>query len=113
MGIPDCLPGLGENIVRKRVIADRVAVVDVDRSISCGAELLESRYADRLSRDAHPDIARAKHVFPTEEPHVFGVEAIRNVVPLDQDGTVKSLSVRGAAHNNAGLIRMIAVDDAA
>src|SRR5215471_16537259 len=113
VGIPDCLPGLGENIVRERVIADRVVMVDVDRSISRGAELLESRYADLLRRDAHPDITRAKHVFPTEEPHVFGVETIRNVVPLDQDSAVKSLWVRGPAHNDAGLIRMIAVDDAA
>ena len=112
LGISNRLSGLRDDVIRQRVVVDRPAVVHIDRAVPCRTELLQCRDADLLRRNTHPDVAGAQHVLPRKEPGILRVETICDVVPLHEHRAVEPFRVCGPPDDDAGLVRMIAVDDA-
>ena len=109
----DRLHGLGEHVIRERVVGDRVADGQVQRAVARRVPQPQAGggvEAHPLGVHSDPGVPLLKQVLVRLEPVDLLVPLIGHVGPLGDHDAVELGRVRGAADDDARLVRVAGVE---
>src|SRR5262245_16162569 len=101
----DRLSRLAVDVIGERIVVDCPSGRDVQGRIAArGAPSLEIIDADALRADADPTIAVFQHVCVRLEPVRLYIEAVGDIVPLENNCAVECRRRPRTAHQQPGLV---------